>query len=226
MKEELAPQYDPKAVEERIYEIWEKSGFFNPDVCVEKGVTKPDAKAFSIVLPPPNVTGTLHIGHAFEDTLQDIAVRYARMQGKRTLWVPGTDHAAIATQSKVEKELLKTEKKSRHDLGREEFLRRVNEFAKASHDTIVRQVKRLGSSLDWTREAYTLDERRNFGVRTAFKKMHDLGLIYRGDRIVNWDPKGQTVISDDEVMHEERKAKLYTFRYDKNFPHLHRDNPA
>ncbi len=214
----MEPRYDIKEVEARISAAWEKSGYFNPDVCVAKGVTKPDAEPFSIVLPPPNVTGTLHIGHAFEDTLQDIAVRYARMQGKRTLWVPGTDHAAIATQSKVEKELLKTEKKSRHDLGREEFLRRVNEFAKASHDTIVRQIKRLGSSLDWTREAYTLDERRNLGVRTAFKKMYDLGLIYRGSRVVNWDPKGQTVISDDEVMHEERKAKLYTFRYDKNFP--------
>jgi len=214
----MEPRYDIGEVESRIEKLWEDSGLFNPDVCIEKGFTKPDAEPFSIVLPPPNVTGTLHIGHAFEDTLQDIAVRYARMRGKRTLWVPGTDHAAIATQSKVEKELLKTEKKSRHDLGREEFLKRVNEFAQASHDTIVRQVKRLGASLDWTREAYTLDERRNLGVRTAFKKMYDLGLIYRGNRVVNWDPKGQTVISDDEVMHEERKAKLYTFRYDKNFP--------
>ena len=218
MDKEFPSKYDPKEVEERIYEIWEKSGFFNPDVCIEKGVAKPDAEPFSIVLPPPNVTGTLHIGHAFEDTLQDIAVRYARMQGKRTLWVPGTDHAAIATQSKVEKDILKAEGRSRHDLGREEFLRRVNEFAQASHDTIVRQVKRMGASLDWTREAYTLDARRNLGIRTAFKKMYDLGLIYRGDRVVNWDPKGQTVISDDEIVYQERKAKLYTFRYDKDFP--------
>jgi len=214
----MEPRYDAREVEPRIEKLWEDSGFFNPDVCIQKGVTKPDAEPFSIVLPPPNVTGTLHIGHAFEDTLQDIAVRYARMRGKRTLWIPGVDHAAIATQSKVEKEILKKEGKNRHDLGREEFLRRVNEFARASHDTIVRQVKRLGSSLDWTREAYTLDERRSLGVRTAFKKMYDLGLIYRGNRIVNWDPKGQTVISDDEVVHEERTAKLYTFRYDKNFP--------
>ena len=214
----MESRYDIKEVESRIYKKWEDSGLFNPDTCVEKGFAKPNAEPFSIVLPPPNVTGVLHIGHAYEDTLQDIAVRYARMQGKRTLWVPGTDHAAIATQAKVEKELLKTEKKSRHDLGREEFLRRVNDFAKESHDTIVRQIKRLGASLDWTREAYTLDEKRSAGVRTAFKKMYDLGLIYRGDRIVNWDPKGQTVISDDEVQHEERKTKLYTFRYDKNFP--------
>jgi valyl-tRNA synthetase len=214
----MEPRYDINEVESRIEKQWEDSGLFNPDVCVEKGFTKPDAEPFCIVLPPPNVTGTLHIGHAFEDTLQDIAVRYARMRGKRTLWIPGTDHAAIATQAKVEKEILKKEGKNRHDLGREEFLKRVNEFAQASHDTIVRQIKRLGASLDWTREAYTLDDRRNLGVRTAFKKMHDLGLIYRGNRVVNWDPKGQTVISDDEVLHEERKAKLYTFRYDKNFP--------
>ena len=214
----MEPRYNPQEIEEKIYKNWERSGFFNPDVCVEKGVTPASAEPFSIVLPPPNVTGTLHIGHAFEDTLQDIAVRYARMQGKRTLWVPGTDHAAIATQSKVEKEMLKTEKKSRHDLGREAFLRRVNEFAQTSHDTIVRQIKRLGSSLDWSREAYTLDDKRSLGVRTAFQKMYDLGLIYRGNRIVNWDPKGQTVISDDEVQHEERKARLYTFRYDAHFP--------
>ncbi len=211
--QEFSSKYDPKETEEKVYETWEKSGFFNPDVCVEKGVTPKNAEIFSMVLPPPNVTGTLHIGHAFEDTLQDIVVRYARMQGKRTLWIPGTDHAAIATQSKVEKEILKNEGKSRHDLGREAFLRRVNEFAKASHDTIVRQVKRLGSSLDWSREAYTLDEQRNFGVRTAFKKMYDLGLIYRGDRIVNWDPKMQTTVSDDEVEWLEEKIPFYYLKY-------------
>jgi valyl-tRNA synthetase len=209
----MEPRYDIKSVEACIYKKWEDSGFFNPDACVREGVTARDAEPFSMVLPPPNVTGVLHIGHAFEDALQDIAVRFARMQGRRTLWVPGTDHAAIATQSKVEKDLAKTEKKSRHDLGREEFLRHVNKFAKASHDTIVRQIKRMGASLDWSREAYTLDEKRSQGVRTAFQMMYDLGLIYRGNRIVNWDPKGQTVISDDEVQHEERRAKLYTFRY-------------
>ena len=141
----MEPRYNHKEAEDRIYKTWEDGGFFNPDTCIEKGYTAPDAEPFSIVLPPPNVTGTLHIGHAYEDTLQDIAVRYARMQGKRTLWVPGTDHAAIATQSKVEKELSKSEKKSRHDLGREEFLKRVNDFARESHDTIVRQVRRLGA---------------------------------------------------------------------------------
>ncbi|HVM77167.1 MAG TPA: class I tRNA ligase family protein, partial [Candidatus Paceibacterota bacterium] len=160
----MEPRYDIKEVETRISKAWEDSGLFNPDTCIEQGKTDADAEPFSIVLPPPNVTGVLHIGHAYEDALQDVAVRYARMQGKRTLWVPGTDHAAIATQAKVEKELSKTEKKSRFDLGREEFLKRVNDFAKASHDTIVKQVKRLGASLDWTREAYTLDEKRSKGV--------------------------------------------------------------
>lgn len=213
----MEPRYDIKEVESRIYDQWERSGLFNPDVCVQKGATQPDAEPFSIVLPPPNVTGTLHIGHAFEDAIQDVVVRYERMKGKRTLWVPGTDHAAIATQSKVEK-IIEKEGKKKYDLGREEFLRRVEAFAQESHDTIVRQVKRLGSSLDWSREAYTLDEKRSYAVRTAFKKMYDLGLIYRGHRVVNWDPKGQTVISDDEVVYEERKAKLYTFRYWKDFP--------
>ncbi len=224
----MDPRYDIKEIEARIYAAWEQSGFFNPDVCVERGVTAAGAEPFSLVLPPPNVTGTLHIGHAFEHSIQDAVIRYERMRGKRTLWVPGTDHAAIATQSRVEKDLAKedgpvgpdgkTHKLTKHDLGREEFLRRVEAFAQESHDTIVRQVKRLGASLDWSREAYTLDAPRSLAVRTAFKKMYDLGLIYRGLRVVNWDPKGQTVISDDEVLHEERKGKLYTFRYWRDFP--------
>jgi valyl-tRNA synthetase len=150
--------------------------------------------------------------------IQDIMVRYKRMNGYRALWIPGTDHAAIATQSVVEKKLQKEEGKSKYDLGREDFLKKVNEFAQESHDTIVSQSKKMGASLDWSREAYTLDEKRNFAVRTAFKKMYDDGLIYRGNRIVNWDPKGQTVISDDELVYEERKANLYTFKYWKDFP--------
>jgi valyl-tRNA synthetase len=214
----LLKPYDPTATEDRIYKLWEESGFFNPDVCVEKGITKPDAEAFSIVLPPPNVTGTLHVGHAAMLVIEDIMTRFARMQGKRTLWLPGTDHAAIATQSKVEKILEKEEGKRKSDLGREEFLKRVNTFAQESHDTIVNQVRKMGASVDWSREAFTLDDKRNFAVRTAFKKMYDDGLIYRGHRIVNWDPKGQTVISDDEVVNEERKGKLYTFKYSKDFP--------
>lgn len=213
----LLQPYNPADTEDRIYKLWEESGFFNPDVCIEKGFTNEDAKPFSIVLPPPNVTGTLHIGHASMLVIEDIMVRFARMQGRPTLWLPGTDHAAIATQSKVEK-IIEKEGIRKNDLGREKFLERVNSFAQESHDTIVNQMKKMGVSVDWSREAFTLDDKRNLAVRTAFKKMYDDGLIYRGHRIVNWDPKGQTVISDDEVVNEERKAKLYTFKYSADFP--------
>ena len=210
---DFEPRYNPQEIEEKIYKQWEDAGYFNPDVCIEKGITAPDAEPFSIVLPPPNVTGTLHVGHALEDTLQDIVVRFNRMSGKRTLWIPGTDHAASATPVRVEKDIYKKEGKTRHDLGREEFLRRVNEFAQQSHDTIVHQVRRMGASLDWSREAYTLDEARSLGVRTAFKKMYDMGLIYRGNRIVHWDPKGQTTISDDEIEWVEETVPFYYLKY-------------
>ncbi|MCA9363048.1 valine--tRNA ligase, partial [Candidatus Kaiserbacteria bacterium] len=213
----LSP-YNPNDHEDKLYEMWNDSGYFNPDKCIEDGVTAPDAEPFSIVLPPPNVTGTLHMGHAAMLAIEDILVRYSRMKGKKTLWLPGTDSAAIATQSKVEKNILKSEKKSRHDLGREELLRRVDEFAEESKDTIIGQTKKMGSSLDWSRYAFTLDEKRYKAVMTAFVNMYEDGLIYRGDRIVNWDPKGQTTISDDEIVHEERTGKLYTFKYSKDFP--------
>jgi valyl-tRNA synthetase len=214
----LEPRYDSKELEEKIYKTWEDSGYFNPDNCIKDGVADESKPPYSIVLPPPNVTGILHVGHAAMLAIEDILIRFARMQGRPTLWVPGTDHAAIATQSKVESEIYKKEDKNRHDLGKEEFLRRVNEFAKESRDSIVKQIKSMGASLDWSREAYTLDEKRSLAVRTAFKKMYDAGLIYRGYKVVNWDPKGQTVISDDEIIYEERDAKLYTFKYSKDFP--------
>lgn len=210
--------YDPAAHEDGLYAMWEESGFFNPDTCVDKGIAAADAETFSIVLPPPNVTGTLHMGHAAMLATEDILVRHNRMLGKRTLWIPGTDSAAIATQSKVEKEIMKADKLSRHDLGREELLRRVGEFAENSKNTILNQTRKMGSSLDWSRYAYTLDETRYKAVMTAFVNMYDDGLIYRGNRIVNWDPKGQTTISDDEIVHEERQSKLYTFKYSKDFP--------
>jgi valyl-tRNA synthetase len=209
----LLKPYNPDETEDRIYKLWEESGFFNPDVCIEKGIVDKNAEPFSLILPPPNVTGTLHLGHAFEDTIEDILVRFARMQGRPTLWLPGTDHAAIATQSKVEKLIEKEEGKRKSDFTREEFLEKVNKFAQESHDTIVNQMKKMGASLDWSREAFTLDEKRNFAVRTAFKKMYDEGLIYRGHRIVNWDPKGQTTIADDEVVYVEEKAELYYLKY-------------
>lgn len=210
--------YSSKETEGDIYALWEKSGFFNPDICVKKGVIKKDAKPYSIMMPPPNVTGVLHMGHALTLTIEDIFIRYKRMRGFKTLWLPGTDHAAIATQSKVEKELSKKEKKNRHDLGRDEFLKRVETFAKESHDTIVKQVKAMGASCDWSREAFTLDETRSHAVNTAFKAMYEDKLIYRGNRIVNWDPKGQTTISDEEIVHEKRSANLVTFKYQEDFP--------
>ncbi len=209
----LLKPYNPGDTEAQLYRRWEESGYFNPDNLPGKRT-----ETFSLVLPPPNVTGVLHLGHAYEDSLQDTIVRFQRMRGKKTLWVPGTDSAAIATQARVEKELQKTEGKTRHDLGRDELVKRVSEYAKNSESTILNQVRRMGSSLDWSRYAYTLDEKRNFAVATAFKRMYDAGLIYRGNRIVNWDPKGQTTISDDEVEYEERDAKLYTFKYSKDFP--------
>ncbi len=210
--------YEPAQHEENLYQKWEDSGFFNPDICIEKGVTKPDAEVFSMVLPPPNVTGNLHMGSALMLALEDIMVRHARMNGKKTLWIPGTDSAAIATQARVEKDIQKAEKKTRHDLGREELLKRIDTFVEDNKNTILAQMRSIGASLDWSRYAYTMDEKRYEAVMEAFVRMYKAGLIYRGNRIVNWDPKGQTTISDDEIVYEERKAKLYTFKYSPDFP--------
>ncbi|TSC83756.1 MAG: valyl-tRNA synthetase [Parcubacteria group bacterium Gr01-1014_13] len=215
---ELSKAYEPKNYEDNIYKKWEESGLFNPDVCVKQRFTKKNAKPFSIVLPPPNVTGTLHMGHAAMLAIEDVMVRYHRMKGDRTLWVPGTDHAAIATQAKVEKLVMEKEGKTKYDLGRDEFLKRVESFAQESHDTIVNQSRKMGASLDWSREAYTLDEKRNLAVRTVFKKMYDDKLIYRGYRVINWSVKGQSTVSDDELVHVERPGKLYYFKYSKDFP--------
>lgn len=211
--EQLTKPFDAASVEASLYEIWEKSGYFNPD-----NLPGDRKEAYTIVLPPPNVTGTLHTGHAIMLGIQDTLIRYKRMQGYKALWLPGTDHAAIATQSVVERKIYKEEGKSRHDLGREEMLSRINEFALESQKTILTQTRSMGASLDWSRLAFTLDDKRNLAVRTMFKKMYDDGLIYRGQRIVNWDPKGQTTISDDETVAEERKGTLYTFKYSKDFP--------
>lgn len=198
--------YKHKEIEDKIYEKWEKSGSFKPEV-------NPKGKPYSIILPPPNVTGNLHIGHALMLTIEDILIRFHRMKGDKTLWLPGTDHAAIATQSKVEEILYKKEEKTRHDLGREKFVKVVEEFAKTSHDNIVNQIKKMGASVDWDREAYTLDDKRSVAVRTAFKIMHEKGLIYRGETIVNWDPKLQTTVSDDEITWIEEKTPFYYLKY-------------
>ncbi len=212
MPEKFLKPYNSKEVEKNIYKRWEESGYFNPDVCIKEGVTAPDAPVFSMVLPPPNATGELHIGSALMLCIEDIVTRYKRMQGFRTLWIPGTDHAAIATQSKVEKELYK-EKKTRHDFSREEFVNIVHEFVLKNKGRIKEQIIAMGCSLDWSREAFTLDEKREIGVRTAFTRMYNAGLIFRGERIVNWDPKLQTTISDDEIEHKEQNDPFYYFQY-------------
>jgi valyl-tRNA synthetase len=206
--EELLKPYDAIAAEPHLYKEWEESGYFNPD-----NLPRSDKGTYTIILPPPNVTGTLHTGHAIMLAIQDAIIRFKRMRGYKTLWLPGTDHAAIATQTVVEKKLQKEEGKSRHDYGREEFLKKVNEFALDSQATILSQFRSMGASLDWSRLAFTIDEKRNVAVRTMFKKMYDDGLIYQGHRIVNWDPKGQTTISDDEVVYVEEKTKFYYFKY-------------
>lgn len=200
--------YNPGEQEPRILEAWEKSGYANPD-----NLPHATKGPYSIVLPPPNVTGTLHMGHAAMLAIEDILIRYHRMKGYKALWVPGTDSAAIATQAKVEDDLYKKEKKTRHDIGREELLKRIDVFTEESKATIINQTKKMGSSLDWSRYAYTMDEKRYAAVMEAFIRMHAAGLIYRGDRIVNWDPKLQTTVSDDEIERVEQTTPFYYFQY-------------
>ncbi len=206
--ENLTKPFNAEAVEAELYSTWEKSGYFNPD-----NLPGERKEAYTVVLPPPNVTGTLHTGHAIMLAIQDTLIRFKRMRGYKALWIPGTDHAAIATQSVVEKKIQKEEGKNRHDIGREEMMRRINEFALESQNTILTQTRSMGASLDWSRLAFTLDDTRNLAVRTMFKKMYDDGIIYQGHRIVNWDPKGQTTISDDELVYVEEKTKFYYFKY-------------
>ena len=205
--------YNAADHEPELYATWKNSGLFNPDVCVEKGIVDESKDPFAIVLPPPNVTGTLHMGHASMLAIQDTIVRYKRMAGHRTVWVPGTDSAALATQEKVEKMMYKEDKSRRSDLGREKFLKRVNTFAKDSQETILSQIELMGSSLDWSRLSYTLDEPRTNAVTEAFIRLHGLGVIEKGNYIVNWDPKMQTTVSDDEQDYIEEKTTFYEFQY-------------
>jgi valyl-tRNA synthetase len=207
-KIELPKAYEPSQHEDDIALKERESGLYTPE-----NLPGDRKEVFSMVLPPPNATGTLHMGHAAMLAIEDIMIRFQRMRGKKTLWVPGTDHAAIATQVKVERILQKEEGKTRHDLGRDEFLKRVDKFVEGSRATINHQVREMGSSIDWTREAFTLDAKRNFAVRTMFKKMYDDGLIYRGNRIVNWDPDLQSTVSDDEVDRRQENAPFYYMQY-------------
>ncbi len=204
----LPKAYDPKAVEDQIYAMWEESGAFKADATSKK-------EPFTISMPPPNATGQLHLGHAVMLALEDIFIRFARMQGKEALWLPGTDHAAIATESVVIKKIQEEEKipDPRAKLGREELIKRIAHFVDQSQETIRSQIRKMGASCDWSRERYTMDPSLNRCVNEVFVKMYKEGLIYRGHRIVNWDPKMQTTVSDDEIEYVEEKAPFYTFQY-------------
>lgn len=206
MSEELSTAYQPAGVESRWYETWESRGLFGAHPNRGK-------EPFTIVIPPPNVTGALHMGHALDDTLQDILIRRARMLGYEALWVPGTDHAGIATQNVVERELAK-EGISRHDLGREAFVERVWKWKEQYGGRIIEQLRRLGCSCDWSRERFTMDEGLSRAVRTVFIRWFDDGLIYRGLRIINWCPRCETALSDIEVEHEDVSGEIITFRYE------------
>lgn len=207
MSEQKAPTgFQPKEIENKLYAFWMENGYFKADPLSQK-------PAYCIAIPPPNVTGVLHMGHALVDTLQDILIRFKRMAGYETLWVPGTDHAGIATQTVVERHLIKTQGKRRKDFSREEFLKHVWAWKEESQAHIVGQIKMLGCSCDWSRLAFTMDEPRSLAVRVVFKKMFDAGLIYRGDYLVNWDPVTQTALADDEVEYEEKQGWLWYFRY-------------
>jgi len=202
---ELAKAYDPTQVESRIYEYWLQERVFEAEV-------RPGREPFCIVIPPPNVTGALHMGHALDETVQDLLIRWERMRGKETLWLPGTDHAGIATQNKVE-EMLAAEGLTRHDLGRGKFLERMWQAKEEHHGWIVEQLQRLGSSCDWRRERFTLDEGCTRAVREAFVTMYERGWIYKGARMINWCPRCTTGLSDLEVEHEERNGSLWHIRY-------------
>ncbi len=200
-------QYQAEKIEEKIYDLWEKGGFFNPDK--HKAKLK---KSFSIVLPPPNITGSLHIGHALNATIQDIIIRWKRMSGFKTLWVPGIDHAGIATQNVVEKKL-KKEGKTRFDLGRENFVKEVWKWKKEKGDTILKQLRKMGVSCDWSRTTFTMDDHYIEAVKQAFLHYYNKGMIYRGERPVNWCPRCQTSLSDLEVEYKEEKSKLWYLKY-------------
>ncbi len=202
----METKYNPEIVEKKWYKYWEENGYFHQEVDKSK-------KPFSIVMPPPNVTGQLHLGHAMDNTLQDILIRYKRLSGYNTVWIPGTDHAGIATQAKVEEDLKKQEGLTKYDLGREKFLERVWMWKEKYHERIASQLRLLGSSCDWSRERFTMDEGCSIAVKEVFKQLYDKGLIYRGEYMVNWCPNCHTTISDIEVEHSDKKGHLWHIRY-------------
>ena len=202
---QLAKTYDPREVEDRIYDFWQKGNYFH-------AVVDPEKKPYSIVMPPPNITGQLHMGHALDNTLQDALIRWRRMQGYSALWMPGTDHASIATEAKIV-EAMKKEGLTKDDLGRDGFLARAWAWREKFGGRIVEQLKKLGSSCDWERERFTLDEGCSKAVREFFCRLYDKGLIYRGERIINWCPHCLTSISDAEVEYSEHDGSFWHLRY-------------
>lgn len=197
--------YNPKLTEEKWYSFWEAHNLFHAEA-------NPEKKPYCIVIPPPNITGILHMGHALNNTIQDILIRYKKMKGLEALWMPGTDHAGIATQNVVEKELAK-EGLKRQDLGREKFLEKVWKWKEDYGSTIIRQLKKLGSSCDWARLRFTMDEDYSKSVQEVFLHLYEKGLIYRGNYIVNWCPRCQTALSDEEASHKDMEGLLYYIKY-------------
>ena len=202
---EISSKYNPKEIEDRIYKFWKEKDVF-------KAAPNSKKKPFCIVIPPPNITGILHMGHALNNTIQDILIRYKRMQGFETLWMPGTDHAGIATQNVVERELAK-EGKRRQDIGRDEFLKKLWAWREEYGDTIILQLKKLGASCDWSRTRFTMDEHYSEAIKEVFVRLYEKGLIYQGEYIINWCPRCQTALSDEEAQHKEVKGALYHLRY-------------
>jgi len=201
----IAKTYDPKQVEERLYESWMEKGYFTPVIDKNK-------EPYTIVIPPPNITGQLHMGHAMDNTIQDILIRWRRMQGYCTLWLPGTDHASIATEAKIVETLAK-EGKTKYDLGREKYLEMAWDWKHEYGGRILNQLKKLGSSCDWTRERFTLDEGCSDAVLEVFIRLYEKGLIYKGERIINWCPKCKTSISDIETIYDTAKGHFWHVKY-------------
>ena len=211
MGEQLSKVYEPKVIEQQANEIWFSQPYFHAEAPPDG--KKPARKSYAIVIPPPNVTAPLHLGHALNNTLQDVLIRFRRMQNYNTLWMPGTDHAGIATQTVVEKRILSEEGKRRTDFAREDFVARVQAWKDEYEATIINQLQAMGCSCDWQRTRFTMDEVCTKAVRATFFKLFKDGLIYRGKRLVNWDPATQTVLADDEVEHETVEGHFWYLRY-------------
>jgi valyl-tRNA synthetase len=201
----MSGAYNPALVEEKLYQQWLDAGYFHGDAGSDK-------KPYSIVIPPPNVTDILHLGHALNNTIQDILIRKYRMEQYETSWIPGSDHAGIATQVKVERQLIQ-EGTTRREIGRAKFVERTTEWATENREKILNQLKKIGCSCDWDRTRFTLDQSLSFAVSEVFRRLYEKGLIYRGHRIVNWCPSCKTSLSDDEVEHQEKQGKLWYIRY-------------